>query len=204
LALIPTTNKIIAKLRPIVANHPKGTRINEVKPTILEVLRQYLPEALDYITFSANLLFSGKYATSLEALAKEGFYAKISQTPYNADGYLAGVERRQTDYRNLIAEFEHTPNTVFILDPPYLSTDISSYAGAQNWKLKDYLHIVKALNTMSQYVYFGSNKGQLLDLFDFLANEYDLPSPFNDTTRVIVSTSVNYSSTYEDLMIFKY
>lgn len=57
---------------------------------------------------------------------------------------------------------------------------------------------------MSQYVYFGSNKGQLLDLFDFLANEYDLPSPFNDTTRVIVSTSVNYSSTYEDLMIFKY
>lgn len=183
---------------------PKGTRINEVKTIILKILRQYPPEALDYITLSANLLFSGKYATGLEALAKDGFYAKISQTPYNADGYLAGVERRQTDYRNLIAEFEHTPNTVFILDPPYLSTDISSYAGAQNWKLKDYLHIVKALNTMSQYVYFGSNKGQLLDLFDFLANEYDLPSPFNDTTRVIVSTSVNYSSTYEDLMIFKY
>lgn len=204
LALIPTTNEIIAKLRPIVANYPKGTRINEVKPAILEVLHQYPPEALDYITFSANLLFSGKYATSLEALAKDGFYAKVSQTPYNADGYLAGVERRQTDYSNLIAEFEHTPNTVFILDPPYLSTDISSYAGAQNWKLKDYLHIVKALNTMSQYVYFGSNKGQLLDLFDFLANEYDLPSPFNDTARVIVSTSVNYSSTYEDLMIFKY
>lgn len=204
LALIPTTNEIIAKLRPIVANFPKGTRINEVKTIILKILRQYPPEALDYITLSANLLFSGKYATSLEALAKDGFYAKISQTPYNADGYLAGVERRQTDYSNLIAEFEHTPNTVFILDPPYLSTDISSYAGAQNWKLKDYLHIVKALNTMSQYVYFGSNKGQLLDLFDFLANEYDLPSPFNDTARVIVSTSVNYSSTYEDLMIFKY
>ena len=35
LALIPTTNEIIAQLRPIVANHPKGTRINEVKPTIL-------------------------------------------------------------------------------------------------------------------------------------------------------------------------
>lgn len=35
LALIPTTNEIIAKLRPIVANYPKGTRINEVKPAIL-------------------------------------------------------------------------------------------------------------------------------------------------------------------------
>jgi len=204
LALIPTTNEIIAQLRPIVANHPKGTRINEVKTTILEVLRQYPHEALDYITLSANLLFSGKYATSLEALAKDGFYAKVSQTPYNADGYLAGVERRQTDYRNLIAEFEYTPNTVFILDPPYLSTDISSYRGAQDWKLKDYLHIVKALNVMPRYIYFGSNKGQLLDLFDFLANEYNLPSPFNNTTRVTVSTSVNYSSPYEDLMIYKY
>ena len=204
LTLIPITNEIIALLRPIVENHPKGTRINELKPAILEVLRQYPPEFLDYITLSANLLFSGKYATTLEALAKDGFYAKIIQTPYNADGYLAGVERRQTDYRNLIGEFENTPNTVFILDPPYLSTNISSYTGAQNWKLKDYLHIVKCLNAMPRYIYFGSNKGQLLDLFDFLANEYDLPSPFNDTTRVIVSTSVNYSSTYEDLMIFKY
>lgn len=189
LTLIPTTNEIIAQLRPIVANYPKGTRINEAKPAILEVLRQYPPEALDCITLSANLLFSGKYATSLEALTKDGFYAKITQTPYNADGYLAEVERRQTDYRNLITEFQHTPNTVFILDPPYLSTNISSYSGAQE---------------MPRYIYFGSNKGQLLDLFDFLANEYDLPSPFNHTTRVTVSTSVNYSSPYEDLMIYKY
>ena len=57
---------------------------------------------------------------------------------------------------------------------------------------------------MPRYIYFGSNKGQLLDLFDFLANEYNLPSPFNHTTRVSVSTNVNYTSTYEDLMIFKY
>ena len=57
---------------------------------------------------------------------------------------------------------------------------------------------------MPRYIYFGSNKGQLLDLFDFLANEYDLPSPFNHTTRVSISTNVNYTSTYEDLMIFKY
>ena len=164
LALIPTTNEIIAKLRPIVAPYPKGTNISKLKPTILKLLSQYSPEVLDHITLSANLLFSGKYATNLQNLAKDSFYSKIAQTPYNADGYLTG---------------------------------------AQNWKLKDYLHIVKALNAMPQYVYFGSNKGQLLDLFDFLANEYDLPSPFNDTERISVSTSVNYASIYEDLMIYK-
>ena len=198
LALIPTTNEIIAQLRPIVANTPKGTRITELKPAILEVLHRYPPEALDLITLSANLLFSGKYATTLQAFTKDGFYAKVTQTPYNANGYLAGGERRQTDYRNLITEFEHTTNTVFILDPPYLSTDISSYRGAQDWKLKDYLHIVKALNAMPRYIYFGSNKGQLLDLFDFLSNEYAFPSPFANAHLVTVSTSVNYTSTFED------
>lgn len=101
LALIPTTNKIIAKLRPIVAPYPKGTNISKLKPTILKLLSQYSPEVLDYITLSANLLFSGKYATNLQNLAKDSFYSKIAQTPYNADGYLTGVERRQTDYRNL-------------------------------------------------------------------------------------------------------
>ena len=57
---------------------------------------------------------------------------------------------------------------------------------------------------MTRYIYFGSNKGQLLDLFDFLSNEYNLPSPFNGTERITVSTSVNYASAYEDLMIYKY
>lgn len=203
LQLIPTTNKILTQLRSIVGEYPKGIRINELKNNILAVLNSYTENEIDCITLSANLLFSGKYATTLEALLKEGFYSKITQTPYNAEGYLTGVERCQTDYRNLLEEFQSFENVVFILDPPYLSTDVSSYVGVQNWKLKDYLHIVKALHSLPKYIYFGSNKGQLLDLFDFLANEYNLPNPFNGTECISISTSVNYASTYEDLMVYK-
>lgn len=203
LECIPITNEILAQLRPIVEGKAKGERIDHLKPAILEVIKKYPSDKVDFISLSASLLFSGKYATSLQGLEKDNFYNCVIKTPYSSKGYLNGVERRSTDYRNLIDEFAKVENVVFILDPPYLSTDVSSYTGVNYWRLKDYMQIVKCLSTMPMYVYFSSNKGQLLDLFDFLCNEYDFPSPFKGTERIIINTSVNFLSTYEDIMIYK-
>ena len=203
LECIPITNEILAQLRPIVEGKAKGERIDHLKPAILEAIKKYPSDKVDFISLSASLLFSGKYATSLQGLEKDNFYNCVIKTHYSSEGYLRGVERRSTDYRNLIDEFAKVENVVFILDPPYLSTDVSSYTGGNYWRLKDYMQIVKCLSTMPMYVYFSSNKGQLLDLFDFLCNEYDFPSPFKGTERIIINTSVNFLSTYEDIMIYK-
>lgn len=203
LECIPITNEILAQLRLLVEGNAKGERIDHLKPTILEVIKKYPTDKVDFISLSASLLFSGKYATSLQGLGKENFYNCVIKSSYSDKDYLQGVERRSTDYRNLIDEFVKAENVVFILDPPYLSTDVSSYTGGNYWRLKDYLQIVKWLSTMPMYVYFSSNKGQLLDLFDFLCNEYNFPSPFKGTERIVVNTSVNFLSTYEDIMIYK-
>lgn len=203
LECIPITNEILAQLRPIVEGKAKEERIDHLKPAILEVIKKYPSDKVDFISLSASLLFSGKYATSLKGLEKDNLYNCVIKTSYSSEGYLNGVERRSTDYRNLIDEFAKVENVVFILDPPYLSTDVSSYTGVNYWRLKDYMQIVKCLSTMHMYVYFSSNKGQLLDLFDFLSNEYNFPSPFKGTERIVVNTSVNFLSTYEDIMIYK-
>ena len=203
LECIPITNEILVQLRPIVEGKSKGERIDHLKPVILEVIKKYPSDKVDFISLSASLLFSGKYATSLKGLEKDNLYNCVIKTPYSSEGYLHGVERRSTDYKELIQEFAKAENVVFILDPPYLSTDVSSYTGVNYWRLKDYMQIVKCLSTMPMYVYFSSNKGQLLDLFDFLSNEYNFPSPFKETERIIVNTSVNFLSTYEDTMIYK-
>ena len=204
LECIPITNEILAQLRPIVEGKAKGERIDDLKPAILEVVKQYPADKVDFISLSASLLFSGKYATSLQGLEKNNLYNCVTKTTYSCEGYLQGVERRNTDYKELIQEFDKVENVVFILDPPYLSTDVSSYTGGNYWKIRDYLQIVKCLSIMPLYVYFSSNKGQLLDLFDFLSNEYNFPSPFQGTERIVVNTSVNYSSPYEDIMIYKH
>ena len=78
------------------------------------------------------------------------------------DGYLDGVNRVKKDYRDLFAEYKNVPNVVFLLDPPYLSTDVSTYNKADYWKLADYLNVLKCIEN-SAYFYFTSNKSQIIE-----------------------------------------
>lgn len=206
LELIPITNEILNKIRPILQNRARKSNIDDLKPQIISVLKKYSTYDLDYITLSANLVFSGKHACSLKELMERGynFYNVIAKSRYNADGYLNGVERVVKDYKELITEFAKIDNVVFVIDPPYLFTDVKSYNGVVDWKLKDYLAIVKELIAMNKYVYFGSNKGHLLDLFDFLSNEYQIQNPFDVAKKISVKVGINKTLLYEDLMIYKY
>ena len=71
-------------------------------------------------------------------------------------------------------------------------------------KIGDYLAIVKELTAMDKYIYFGSNKGQLLDLFDALANDFGIKNPFDGASKLSVDVGINKGAIYEDLMIYKY
>lgn len=207
LALIPITNEILDKIRPLFQGIEKDKEANHLKPQILQILEQYPSQQLDMITLSANLVFSGKYAVSLEEFYKNIFkiYNVIKKNNYDIPTtYLNGVERVSTDYQNLIQQYRNDHNIVFVLDPPYLSTDIKSYKNDKYWQLKDYLHIVKEISLMDNYFYFGSNKGQLIDLFDFLSNEFNLKSPFQNANKVFISATVNKNAQYQDIMIYKH
>lgn len=206
LELIPITNEILGNIRPILQNRTRKSNIDDLKPQIISVLKEYSVYDLDYITLSANLVFSGKHACSLEELMEKGcnFYNVLTKTEYNAIGYLQGVERVSKCYKELIVEFKDIDNVVFVLDPPYLFTDVKSYNGVGNWKIGDYLAIVKELTIKDKYIYFGSNKGQLLDLFDALANDFGIKNPFDGASKLSVYVGINKGAIYEDLMIYKY
>src|SRR5690606_25866285 len=100
---------------------------------------------VDYITVSASILFSGQYATEYVQLVNEHFYNRIKMTDYNATGYLEGVERVQYDYKALYNEFKDA-HVVYLVDPPYLSTDVSTYSRTDYWKLRDYLDVLNVLD----------------------------------------------------------
>lgn len=103
------------------------------------------------------------YAINFEALQKEKFYNKIRISDYNTDGYLDGVDRITKDYRDLFEEYKNYPNVAFLVDPPYLSTDCSTYSRPDYWKLSDYLNVLKTIEDQS-YFYFTSNKSQIIEL----------------------------------------
>ncbi|SKB63759.1 hypothetical protein SAMN05660477_00414 [Soonwooa buanensis] len=203
IANVGKTNALLADLRPICAKNPnRKERLND--DLHAEIIARISKEKgfIDWVTISSNLLFSMNYATNFEAFKKEKFYNKIRLSDYNADGYLDGVDRITKDYRNLFEEYKNHPNVVFLVDPPYLSTDCSTYSRPDYWKLSDYLNVLKTIEDQS-YFYFTSNKSQIIELCDWMENHSYARNPFADATIKTVGNQLTYNARYEDIMIYR-
>lgn len=200
---IPRTNALLARIRNLVGGgNSKKDRIHqEQRIRILEEIRKEEKTGfVDYITLSGSLLFSGRYVLSLDELEKETLYNSVKQTDYIADGYLNGVEVVKADYRELFAQYKDVENTVFLVDPPYLSTEVGAYKCY--WRLADYLDVLKVLERHS-YIYFTSNKSQIIELIDwFTQTQFDTNS-FAGAQRREINETVNKQAKYTDIMMFK-
>lgn len=146
LLFIPATNAILAELRTILSDYPRNKRIVEPYRTrILDAIARYDRAGfVDYISLSASILFSSNYVTNLAALRKEHLYHTVRLGDFSADGYLDGLTVTRKDYRELFAEYVHTPHVCFLIDPPYLSTQALTYEGY--WHLSGYLDVLHTLN----------------------------------------------------------
>ena len=203
LANIPCTNAIIARIREITASVPKHKTIPApLKNKILALIKseQESRGYVDYLTISSSLLFSSKYATCYEALERETFYSKARQSDYDASGYLDGIEVVHQDYKALFDEYKDIPDVLFLVDPPYLSTEVGAYR--MSWKLSDYLDVLTVLASHS-FVYFTSDKSCIVELCEWMGKHPDLDNPFTDTARIDIGACLNYNSTYTDTMIYK-
>ena len=199
---IPYTNALLADIRQLVGVSPKGQRLpDDVRERILQRINDEEQTGfVDYITLSSSLLFSGKYVASFEQLAKQGFYNSLRQEPYRADGYLEGVEIVRADYRELFEQYRHAEGVVFIVDPPYLLTEVGAYECY--WKLGDYLDVLTVLDDQS-YVYFSSTKSQIVELMDWVSTSTLTGNPFAGAERREQSVTINHTSHYTDIMLFK-
>lgn len=142
-----------------------------------------------------------KYVTSFDQLSTETLYNKIRLSDFEADGYLEGVQRVQDDYK-VLYEQHKSDNTIFLVDPPYLSTDTTTYSNEDYWKLKDYLDALSVLDG-SSYFYFTSNKSNIVELCEWIETRTVTGNPFAGSTVTTTSNQLNYNSSYTDIMLYK-
>lgn len=201
---IPRTNVLLAKIRLLVASTPRKKALHkEAKETILRLIEQEEQEYgyVDYITIFTSLLFSMKYATDLAGLRKETFYNTVRKCDYSPSlDYLDGLEIISCDYKELFNKYKDTPNVVFLIDPPYLSTEVGTYT--MTWGLSDYLDVLQTL-VGTNYIYFTSNKSSIIELCDWMGKNNALGNPFIGSEKVEFNAHMNYSSHYTDIMLFK-
>lgn len=203
LANIPKTNALLADLRNIteVCKYKKKALPTEIKEIILQrVLKEEQSGFVDYITLSSSLLFSMKYVLNYEALTKETFYHKIRLNEYNADGYLDGLVIESNDYKEIFQKYKDVPSVVFLVDPPYLCTEVGTYN--MSWSLSDYLDVLTVLCGTS-FVYFTSNKSSILELCAWIERHNNFGNPFSDTQKSVFNAHMNYNSSYMDIMLYK-
>ena len=197
---IPKTNKLLADIRSIVADAPKDKKIgNEKRKLILDRVKKE-KGFVDYVTLSSSLLFSMNYVTNYEDFSKATFYNVVKHSGYNAEGYLDGLDIVSCDYRKLFEQYRSHPNVVFMVDPPYLSTEAGTYKGY--WKLSDYLNVLDVLNG-GRYFYFTSNKSHIVELCNWISTRTGWENPFAGAVTTTASVTMNYSSSYTDIMINK-
>lgn len=203
LANIGHTNALLEALRPILRDVPYKARITgKAREELLaEVKRWDVDGFVDYVTLSSNILFTMNYVGSYDELSKDSLYNRIRQDGYDASGYLEGVEVVSMDYRKLFEQFKDVPGVVFVLDPPYLSTDCGTYNSGEYWRLSDYLDVLTCL-VDTKYVYFSSSRSTIVELAEWIGRHQSIGNPF-EGAKVYQKHVGGKVLNYEDMMLVK-
>lgn len=129
LKAVASTNKILTKLRAVLADYPRNKRITgETKEKVLTILKQADKQGyVDYITLSSSLKFSMNYSSSLKGFTHDTLYNSVRKNDYSSEEFLKGVEIVRSDYQLIFEQYKDEAKVVFLVDPPYLSTDSSTY-----------------------------------------------------------------------------
>ncbi len=200
---IPRTNALLDRIRPIASRFPRHKPVTgEAREEIFRLLEQEERETgyLDFITLSSSLMFSMKYKMSIPKMRRETLYNNVRKTGYaECPDYLAGLEIESCDYRELFERFRNMPGVVFLVDPPYLSTEVGTYR--MSWRLADYLDVLSVLSG-HDFVYFTSDKSSLVELCEWMGRNPSLGNPFERCRRREFDATMNYNARYTDIMLF--
>ena len=186
LEALPQTNALLAELRAIV-NVPRHKPIlGGTRERVLSCIRRHecTYGYIDYITLSSSLMFSMKYATEFSDFEKETLYNNIKATDYpSCSNYLDGLVITSCDYKELFEKYKDVPGVVFLVDPPYLSTDSKTYK-------------------MYCFIYFTSNKSSIIELCKWIGKNKIIGNPFENCHRKEFNAHMNYNSSYTDIMLY--
>lgn len=191
---IDTTDQLRQEIAKILQARESQTLKNaklhpHTKETILTLLQEQSDAFIDYTTISSHLLFSGNYATTLQELEKETFFYRTKSQQLQSKGYLAGVERVQANFIELLGSYKDITNKCLILDPPYLQTQVGNYR--DSFQLGQFFALIERVS--KPYLFFGSHKSDILPCFEYLSKyhkellhyTYDQAGLLNDTDYII-------------------
>ncbi len=201
---IDDINRMRRLLESLLSTHKHGMAIDpNTKQSIIQSINSF-DGYIDIQSLATWLLFSGKQVKTLDELYKHKWYHSVRRSDYKtADGYLDGIEVVSESYTQLMPKYHNKPNTLFLLDPPYLHTKQGSYKQDKYFAMVDFLYLMSL--TRPPYIFFSSTKSELLDYMEYLkkldSEDWQRVGGFE---KVSIRAHLNHNVSYEDNMIYKF
>lgn len=203
LEAIPKTNAILEQLRSLELEAERSKKLTECdRKQVCAILVEAKNDGyVDWISISGSLKFSMNYGHCLEDFTHDTMYNTIRKSNFpEALDYLDGIEVLQNDYKQLFEKYKHQKDVVFLVDPPYLSTDTATYNSKDYWKLRDYLDVLDLLHDHS-YFYFTSNKSQVVELCEWVETRTQQnANPFKQANCSTTTNRTSHNAGYTDIM----
>ena len=201
---IGDTEKLRQRCIAIVGTACKEQRLNhEIQSRLIAEIEAF-NGFVDVQTLASWFLFSGKQAKDWADLKSKIWWSGIAQSPYaEAADYLNGLEIRQQCFTELLPEFAGQPNTLLLLDPPYVSTAQGAYANEQYFDMVQFLKLADKIKP--PFVFFSSTKSELPAYVDYVCCEkVGNWQAWVGCQKVAIKARLNYNVAYEDNMVWKF
>ena len=203
------TFEILEEIRAYVDKYkiPKLKTMSARKQGCISILEKHLKEDeyVDLLTISAYILYSGFAFQKLEDFKKQTLYNRMPKQFKQLDvipeyvDVLNSCVITSVDYKVLYEKYKNVDKVCFIIDPPYLSTNVQMYTG--EWSQKEYFDVIFLLEE-PHYFYFTNDKSGILSFIEFL-DEHFGTQYLKDTKIVSKHKNQNQFLNYDDLMVFR-
>lgn len=199
---IPETNVVLEKLRVILDESGIAMNARITDENVRDQIYEVVKDVYDWRTIFANIFFSGP--TPLPRTDKR-YYNRVVKNNYKeAMEYFDGLEIVSCDYQELIKQY-NGDNVLYICDPPYLMTDNDSYKKNNEWKLTDYLEIIRLISINSNsFIYFTCEKTGIIEFIDWLELNFGIKLVKGKSKILGKTSGINYNAKNNDQCLISY
>lgn len=199
---IPETNVVLEKLRVILDESGIAINARITDENVRDQIYEVVKDVYDWRTIYANIFFSGPTPPSR---TDKRYYNRVVKNNYKeAMEYIDGLEIVSCDYQELIKQY-NGDNVLYICDPPYLMTDNDSYKKNNEWKLTDYLEIIRRTSINSNnFIYFTSEKTGLIEFIDWLELNLGIKLVKGKSKILGKTSGINYNAKNNDQCLISY
>lgn len=118
-------------------------------------------------------------------------------------GYLDNVEVTSQSYESLMPEYFNQPKTLFILDPPYLSTSQGAYNKSEYFGMIKFLKLMQFVRP--PFIFFSSTRSEFLQYLNYLIEEkLEHYHRFTNYQLINIRANMSHKINYEDNMVYKF